>query len=514
MITTDADQARLADIVIIGAGSAGCVLANRLSADPARRVVLIEAGGGDDDPAIANPQLWPLLMGGPHDWGYATTPQAGLGGRVLGYPRGKVLGGSSAINALGHQRGDGRIFDQWARMGCAGWSAADLAPYFRRSETFDGGADAWRGGDGPLDVVRPAPGRRSPLAEAFLEAAIAAGHAACRDFNADDMLGASWNQLAMRGGERHSEAVAYLRPVADRPNLTILLGAQVMALEFDGRRCTGLTALTAGGARTIAGGEVILCAGAVDSPRLLMLSGIGDPEALSRVGVGVRAALPEVGRNLHDHPLCGLVHAPRAPLPASVYNHGEAVVFARSTGTEEAADIQIMCVDVPFATPETGPGPEGGFSLVACLMTPISRGTIALASNDPKAPALIDPNFLGETSDLQRFSAGLRMARAIGQAAPLARFSAGEALPGPDKTSDADLFDFLRRGTGPFYHPAGTCRMGGDQDSVVDAELRVRQIDGLRVVDASVMPILPNAMPNAAVVAMAEKAADLILGRA
>jgi choline dehydrogenase len=498
------------DVLIIGAGTAGAILASELSRDPGREVTLLEAGPDDTDPRLADPQGWPFLMGSEFDWAYVTAPQRGLDDRVLAYPRGRVLGGSSSINALGHQRGHPAIFDAWAAMGCEGWAFADLLPAFKDLESFDGGADERRGGSGPISVIRPHEGARSDFAAAFLEAAAQAGHPITQDFNGQSMAGAAWNQLAIAGGRRASSATAYLRAARGRANLKVMTGALVLGLAFEGQRCVGAEAWMGGATQPFRAAETILCAGAIDTPRLLMLSGIGEPEALTRLGLKVRAPSPHVGRHLQDHPLCGIVHEASRPLPASPYNHGEAIVFAHSAGRGAAPDLQIMAVDVPFATAETGPGPAGGFSLVPCLMTPESRGAVSLATADPRAPALIDPNYLGEPGDMDRFVAAMRLARQIAAQPALARWSAGECLPGRAATSDADLSAFARKAVTPFYHPVGTCRMGAEGDGAVDSQLRVHGVEALRVADAAIMPLITNAMPNAAVAAIALRAARIL----
>jgi choline dehydrogenase len=498
------------DVLIIGAGTAGAILASELSRDPARQVTLLEAGPDDADPRLADPGAWPSLMGGEFDWQYVTTPQRGLDGRVLAYPRGRVLGGSSSINALGHQRGHPAIFDSWVAMGCEGWAFADLLPAFKALETFDGGADDWRGGSGPISVIRPREGIRSNFAAAFLEAAIQVGHHCSADFNGQRMAGAAWNQLAIAGERRASSATAYLRPARGRPNLNILTGALVLGLALEGQRCAGAEVWIDGEIRPFRARETVLCAGAIDSPRLMMLSGLGEPDALMRLGLRVKVSSPQVGQHLQDHPLCGIVYAATGPLPDSPYNHGEAIVFAHSAGAGAAPDLQIMGVDVPFATAETGAGPAQGFSLVPCLMTPESRGAVTLAGTDPRAPAKIDPNYLGEPGDMDRFVAAMRLAREIGAQAALAPWSAGECLPGPGAASDADLRAFARKAVTPFYHPVGTCRMGPEGDGVVDNRLRVHGVEGLRIADASIMPVIPNAMPNAAVAAVALRAARMM----
>jgi choline dehydrogenase len=503
-------QSLSADTLVIGAGTAGAVIAGQLSRDAARRVALVEAGPADADPRLQDPQAWPFLMGGAFDWGYRTAPQGALDGRALNYPRGRVLGGSSSINALGHQRGHGSIFDAWSALGCEGWGFGDLLPLFKAQETFEGGEDDWRGGAGPISVIRPRPSDRSDFAAAFLEAAVQAGHPLCDDFNAEVMVGASWNQLAIQGSKRSSAATAYLHVAGERANLRVLTDSLVVGLAFDGDRCIGADIWRDGRLETVRAEETILCAGAIDTPRLLMMSGIGAPQALSALGVGVRVSSPHVGRHLQDHPLCGIVHTAARKLPISPYNHGEAVVFAQSTPGRAAPDLQIMGVDLPFTTAETGPGPAEGFSIAPCLMSPASRGSVTLTTNDPRAPARIDPNYLAAPEDMDCFIHAIRLARRIGAQPALAKWSAGEHACGPAGDSDADLRAFARRAVSPFFHPVGTCRMGPEGQGVVDSRLNVRGVQGLRVADASIMPLIPNAMPNAAVVAIALKAADMI----
>jgi choline dehydrogenase len=501
-----------ADTLIIGAGTAGSVIAGQLSRDPARQVLLVEAGPADTDARLHDPQDWLFLGGGMFDWGYHTSPQRALEGRTLAYPRGRVLGGSSSINALGHQRGCSSIFDQWASLGCEGWGFSDLLPLFKAQETFDGGEDEWRGGSGPISVIRPRPSDRSDFAAAFLEAAVQAGHPLCDDFNAGVMVGASWNQLAIDGSKRSSAATAYLHGARDRPNLQILTNTLVLGLAFDHDRCIGADLWRDGRLQTVRAQETIICAGAIDTPRLLMLAGVGAPDALSALGIEIRVSSPHVGQHLQDHPLCGIVHTAARKLPASPYNHGEAVVFAHSTPGQAAPDLQIMGVDLPFATAETGPGPAEGFSIAPCLMTPASRGSVSLTQNDARVPARIDPNYLAAPEDMDRFIHAIRLARRIGAQPALAKWSAGEHACGPAGDSDHDLRVFARRAVSPFFHPVGTCRMGPEGQGVVDSRLNVRGVQGLRVADASIMPLIPNAMPNAAIVAIALKAAQIMGG--
>lgn len=492
------------DHVIVGAGSAGCVLAHRLGR-AGRRILLIEAGGRADLPSVAAPPAWRSLQESALDWRYVTTPQPGLGGRAITCPRGKAVGGSSIINALAYQRGHAAAYDRWP----AGWRHADLLPYFRRAETFSGGTNAWRGGDGPLHVLSLADVTdRTPVAEAFMAAAQQTGFPVTPDLGGEVTVGVGWNQLSIRGHRRDDAATAYLdslENVDGETRVDLLAGTEVLGLEIERGRCLGVR--LAGGVVRPAS-DVLLCAGAIDSPRLLMLSGIGPAADLRALGIASTANLPDVGRHLEDHPLlAGVAYHARRPVPTSHYNHCDALLYVPHATAGQSPDILVMCLSVPFVRPTVGPLPAPAYVLVPCHLQPRSQGSVRLASSDPRTAAIIDPNYLGDPDDLAVLAKGVEIAREIGAAKAFDAWRAKEVYPGPGWASDASRTDFIRRATDSFHHPVGTCRIG----AVVDERLRVKGISGLRVVDASVLPGLPAAMCNAAVTAVAEKASDLVL---
>jgi choline dehydrogenase-like flavoprotein len=496
-----ADQLRPAyDHAIIGAGSAGCVLACRL-ARAGRRVLLIEAGGPANLPAIADPPDWPQLQGSSVDWRYKTVPQPGLGGRVVPYPRGKVLGGSGAINALAYQRGHPAAYDRWP----AGWRYADLLPCFKRAETFSGGASQWRGGDGPLHVLSLADVTdRAPVASAFIEASRELGFPMTPDLGGAVPTGVGWNQLSIRGHRRDDAATAYLGRL-EGAGVDLLLGTQVLGLVTEHGRCAGVRLP---GRLVRPDMEILLCAGAIDSPRLLMLSGIGPGEQLRSRGISVAQDLPEVGRHLEDHLLlAGVAYAARREVARSRYNHADAVLYAPPSHPDESPEILVMCLSLPFVLPSVGPLASPAYVLAPCLMRPRSRGSVRLASDDPLAPALIDPNYLSEAADLDILAQGVELAREIGNAAAFAEWRKTEVYPGAEWSSRAERRKFILRAANSFHHPVGTCRIG----AVVDGALRVNGVERLRVIDASVLPGIPQAMINAAVTAAAERASDLLL---
>ena len=523
------------DYVIIGGGSAGCVLANRLSADLARTVCLIEAGPPDKSPLIHIPAgLLGIVPTGYLNWAYETVPQPGLHGRRGYQPRGRTLGGSSAINAMIYVRGDRTDYDEWSALGNAGWSFDDVLPYFKRSEDQARGPDDYHATGGELAVSD----LQDPLdaSRAFVESARGTGISPNPDFNGARQEGVGLYQVTQRGGRRCSSAVAFLRPAADRPNLTVLTRAHAESVVLEGGRASGVRARVRGRSVTIgASREVILSAGSFGSPQLLLLSGVGPRDELARHGIGLRAELPGVGAGLVDHVDMALLYrspskdvfgiTPRTALRGVkglwdfhrrgrgmlTTNYAEAGAFFRSRDGLDRPDIQLHFVTGLVDDHSRKLHFHYGVSCHVCVLRPKSRGSVRLASRDPRAAPLIDPGFLAHEGDVQDLVAGVRKAREIMDGAPMTRYRDGEMYTA-DARSDDELADWIRRRADTLYHPVGTCRMGVDEAAVVDPALRVRGVEALRVVDASVMPTLIGGNTNAPTIMIAEKAADLILG--
>ncbi|MBS0388088.1 MAG: choline dehydrogenase [Proteobacteria bacterium] len=523
------------DYVIVGAGSAGCVLANRLSADPRVRVLLLEAGGADTSPYIHMPGGLSRLVGNPRiDWQYHTEPEPQLLGRRLYWPRGRVLGGSSSINAMCYTRGHRLDYDEWAALGASGWDYASVLPLFRKAEDQARGASAYHGVGGPLAVEDLR--FRNPLSSVFVAASVARGLRENEDFNGPEQAGVGFYQVTQRAGRRCSTAVGYLRPALPRPNLRVRTRCVAARILFSGTRTTGIEYQHAGGARIAhAEREVLLAAGAIASPQLLLLSGIGPPDELRALGIAVVAARAEVGANLQDHlDFCTLN---KCTQPVSydlnawqelavglrylltrsgpgVTNVAEAGGFLRTQLAPDARpDIQLHFV--PAQLDDHGRNRLGGhgFTVHACGLRPRSRGRIMLRSSRPQDPPRICAAYLSEPSDLEVLLEGIRWSRDIIGAAPFAAYRGAEVFPGDGAVSRAQLVEVIRRKAETIYHPVGTCRMGSDAQAVVDCELKVRGVDGLRVADASVMPRLIGGNTNAPTIMIAERAAELLAGR-
>jgi len=524
------------DFVIVGAGSAGCVLADRLTADGRHKVLLLEAGGEDRDIWIHIPLGYGRHFTNPDvNWLYQTEPQEECHGRNIIAPRGKVLGGSSSINGLLYVRGQQEDFDRWRQLGNTGWSFSDVLPYFRKAEDQGRGADAFHATGGPLAVSDM---ERLPICDAFIAAAEQCGYARNPDFNGAAQEGFGYYQLTTRNGRRCSASVAYLKPARRRSNLKIVPHALASRVLFAGRRATGVEYLQGDTTRVAQARTVILAGGAFNTPQLMQLSGLGPASLLRQHGIGVVADMPGVGADLQDHFHARMVYRCRKPvgvndLLASKWRGGMAALdyalrrrgllamgaayaggFFRVNDTSATPDVQ--CHIMLFSGDTIAPPlhPFSGISCPLIVLRPESRGHVGIKSADPRAAPAIQPRYLSAAKDRDVLVAGLRALRQIIAAPALAPFIAAEHDPGPACQSDDDLLEFARRKGSTVYHPTSTCRMGDDATAVVDAQLRVRGMENLRIVDASVMPALVSGNTNAATIMIAEKGADMILADA
>jgi len=501
------------DFVVVGAGTAGCVMAARLSEDADAKVLLLEAGSGKLPEAVGEPPAWPTLAGTWANWGNTSVVMAATG-TAIPLPRGRGLGGSSAINGMVFTRGHRSSYDAWGAAGAKAWGFDDLLPYFRRSEATERRDPAVRGFDGPLRV---APARSPhPVSEAGLAAAAELGYPMAADINSGLEEGFGWSDLNIVDGRRQSAADAYLSPARQRPNLTVLTDSVARRVEVRAGRCTGVEySVGSVVSRVECRNDVVLTAGTMGSAQLLMLSGIGPQRHLREVGVRVVLDLPGVGANLHDHPRSSVIHRTAQPLPPGLNNHGEVLGLIRSDPGVDALDLQIQIIDVPLFAPLLPPPlvPAGqGFSIAFSAITPASRGSVRLASADPAAPPRVDPNYYADPRDLDVMAAGLRVARAMGRSAALQPWRVQEVLPGPDVHDLDRVRTYLYKSLRTYSHHVGTCRIGTDDLAVVDTSLRVHGIQGLRVADASVMPSIVSANTIATVYGIAERAAALIRG--
>jgi choline dehydrogenase len=519
------------DYIIVGAGSAGSVLAARLSEDPDVSVLLLEAGPPDTADNIHIPATFGKLFKTQVDWDYSTTAEAGCDGRRIYLPRGKTLGGSSSMNAMIYIRGNRADYDEWVGLGNSGWGYDDLLPYFLRAEDNERGQSELHGSGGPLAVSE---GRsNNPMMKAFIEASEQAGLTFNEDFNGPEQEGVGYYQLTQRGGRRCSASAAYLHPALDRPNLTVEPRMLCHRILFEKDRAVGIEAERLGELSEFrAQREVIVCAGTYNSPQLLMLSGVGPSEHLQLREIPVVNPLPGVGQNLQDHPSAGLAWTTDEPVSLIVAqteqaqldfaqngrgpltsNVAEAGGFVRTNPGLSAPDIQFHVAPVMFIDEGLIDPPDHGIVVAPCVIKPQSRGTVALASADPTAKPVISHNYFSAEADMDTMVAGMRLAQEVGLKPALRRYCQTPYYA-PASETDDDMKALIRRHVQTLYHPVGTCAMGSDENSVVDTELRVRGIAGLRVVDASVMPTIVRGNTNAATIAIAERASDLIRDRA
>jgi choline dehydrogenase-like flavoprotein len=501
------------DFLVIGAGTAGTVIAARLAEESACRVGLMEAGGPATHPLIAEPAKWPLLQGSEIDWCYHTVPQRHTANRIHAWPRGRAIGGSTALNAMAHVRGHPTDFDRWAEAGCTGWGFADLFPYFLRSENYQGASSAFHGRAGPVHLMRP----EDPHAvtRAYLAAGEEIGLAPSADHNGPQLDGPCLNTLTIKEGRRQTIADAYLRPAPDQPNLKLIANADVLSLQIERGRCTGLRARLDGRLREFRAGTIVLAAGTIGSPVLLLRSGIGPAGELQALGIPIQHDLSGVGRNLHDHLLSGgNVYRARRHVPPSRYQNSESLMYVARGSNAGAPEMVLACVIAPVATEQfTAPSYGEAYTLMFGFTHPRSRGTIRLASADPRVMPLIDPDYLAEEYDRAIYSEALDLARAVGHAKAFDDWRAEEVLPGRDLTSSADRMTFLAKAAYTHHHPVGTCRMGVDDAAVVSPDLGLRGIEGLYLCDASVIPSITTGPVNAAIIAIAERCSDLLRKR-
>src|SRR5580692_3137254 len=516
------------DYIIVGAGSAGCVLAARSTEDPHSRVLLLEAGGPDKAKEIHIPAAFSKLYKTDVDWNYSTEPEPCLHNRRLYWPRGKILGGSSSMNAMIYIRGNHLDFDHWASLGNQGWSFNDVLPYFKKSQMQARGESEFHGTSGPLHIsdLRCV----NPLTRAFLEAADALGIPCNPDFNSERQDGAGFYQVTQKNGSRHSAADAYLKPALNRKNLTVVTNAHVARITLQKQRAVGVEYFSSAGATTArADREVILSGGSINSPQLLLLSGIGPADEISRAGIRPTHDLPGVGKNLQDHLMVSVGYLCTKPVSMAnaeslrnflrylvfkrgplVSNVAEAGIFSRTRAGLREPDLQLLFGPAYYVNHGLTPRKEHCFGFGPTLITPESRGSISLKSANPLEPPAIRANYLSTSADMRVIVEGVKLSRQLAHAKAFQPYRGAELHPGSTVQSDQEIANFVRAEAQTLYHPVGTCKMGSDSTAVVDGSLRVHGIDGLRVADASVMPRIPCGNTNAATIMIAEKAADVI----
>ncbi|HTJ75114.1 MAG TPA: GMC family oxidoreductase N-terminal domain-containing protein [Acidimicrobiales bacterium] len=492
------------DFIVVGTGAGGSVMANRLSENPDVSVLALEAGGGDIPDIVTNAPDWGKIWGTEWDWNYKSTPQESLNGRQTDEHRGKILGGSSDLYIMMHIRGHPSDFDGWAANGCPGWSFDECLPYFQKQEDQEDDTNPTAGKGGPLAVTNAGLHDPNPASAAFIEACVALGYPRTEDFNGPQMEGVGWHHINVRDGKRVGTWAGYLEPAMSRPNLTVSPNSMATRLVLSDGRCTGVEYVKDGQTVTdTVRREVIVCGGALESPKLLMLSGIGPARHLEEVGVPVQLNLAGVGENFHNHVLVPIIQLVAEELPEPKQNASEVALFTKSTPDNVGPDIQVAFVHIV-------PGLPGAVVILPGVVQPKSRGTIRLASADPMDLPLVNPNYLGDPADRDRLADGVELARKIFATEPMSKFVKQEIVPGPDVNGPDAIKGFVTAAADSYHHQAGSCKMGTDDLAVVDPQLKVRGVEGVRVADASVMPVVPSGNCHAAIVMIAERLSDML----